>query len=171
MSNKTGELLPEFKISLLNGGSWSSSTQPLGSMLLLTVYRGMWCGHCKTQLQSLERLQNEFAARGVDILAVSADTEARASAMAKDYGLFRLAIGYEMPIDRARAMGVFISKREKDIEMPLFCEPATFLINNQSKVQAAWIASTAFARVLPDDILSYVDFLAKHSDRDPRGSS
>jgi peroxiredoxin len=107
----------------------------------------------------------------VDILAVSADTEARASAMAKDYGLFRLAIGYEMPIDRARAMGVFISKREKDIEMPLFCEPATFLINNQSRVQAAWIASTAFARVLPDDILSYVDFLAKHSDRDPRGSS
>ena len=74
MSNKTGELLPEFKISLLNGGSWSSSTQPSGSMLLLTVYRGMWCGHCKTQLQSLERLQNEFAARGVDILAVSADT-------------------------------------------------------------------------------------------------
>ncbi len=171
MSNKTGGPLPEFKINLLNGGSWLSSTRPSGSMSLLTIYRGMWCGHCKTQLQSLERLQDDFAARGVDILAVSADTEARARAMAKDYGLSRLTIGYEMPIEQARAMGVYISKREKEIEMPLFCEPATFLINNQGRVQAAWLASTAFARVSPDDILNYVDFLANHSDRDPRGSS
>lgn len=123
MSNKTGELLPEFEISLLDGGNWSSSTQPSDSMLLLTVYRGMWCGHCKTQLQSLERLHNEFAARGVDILAVSADTEARASVMAKDYGLFRLAIGYEMPIDRARAMGIFISSVRRILKCHCFASP------------------------------------------------
>lgn len=171
MTNRTGELLPEFTVQLLNGAMWRSQDQPVGTMSLLTIYRGMWCGQCKKQLQALERLNDEFASRGVDVVAVSADTKTRARSMANDYALHKLNIGFDVSIASARAMGVFISKQEKTIEMPLFCEPATFLINKETKLQAAWIASTAFARVVPDDILAYVDFLAQHSDRAPRGSS
>ena len=171
MANRTGERLPEFSVQLLNGTTWCSQDQPAGSMSLLTIYRGMWCGHCKKQLQGLERLHDEFVSRGVDLLAVSADTETRARSMANDYDLHKLAIGFDMSIASARALGVFISKQEKAVEMPLFCEPATFLINKERKLQAAWIASSAFARVVPDDILAYVDFLAQHNDRAPRGSS
>ena len=171
MTNRTGELLPEFTVQLLNGAMWRSQDQPAGTMSLLTIYRGMWCGQCKKQLQALERLNDEFASRGVDVVAVSADTKTRARSMANDYALHKLNIGFDVSIASARAMGVFISKQEKTIEMPLFCEPATFLINKETKLQAAWIASSAFARVVPDDILAYVDFLAQHSDRAPRGSS
>lgn len=171
MTNRTGELLPEFTVQLLNGAMWRSQDQPVGTMSLLTIYRGMWCGQCKKQLQALERLNDEFASRGVDVVAVSADTKTRARSMANDYALHKLNIGFDVSIASARAMGVFISKQEKTIEMPLFCEPATFLINKETKLQAAWIASSAFARVVPDDILAYVDFLAQHSDRAPRGSS
>lgn len=171
MTNRTGELLPEFTVQLLNGAMWRSQDQPAGTMSLLTIYRGMWCGQCKKQLQALERLHDEFASRGVDVVAVSADTKTRARSMANDYALHKLNIGFDVSIASARAMGVFISKQEKTIEMPLFCEPATFLINKETKLQAAWIASSAFARVVPDDILAYVDFLAQHSDRAPRGSS
>lgn len=171
MPNRTGELLPEFTVKLLNGTVWRNGDQPEGAMTLLTIYRGMWCGHCKKQLQGLERLHDEFASRGVDLLAVSADTGTRARSMAEDYKLHKLNIGFDVSISSARALGVFISKREKAIEMPLFCEPATFLINKERKLQAAWIASSAFARVIPDDLLAYVDFLAQHSDRAPRGSS
>ena len=145
MTNRTGELLPEFTVQLLNGAMWRSQDQPAGTMSLLTIYRGMWCGQCKKQLQALERLHDEFASRGVDVVAVSADTETRARSMANDYALHKLNIGFDVSIASARAMGVFISKQEKTIEMPLFCEPATFLINKETKLQAAWIASTAFA--------------------------
>ena len=171
MSNRTGGQLPEFEVKLLSGESWSSAELPPGKMTLLTVYRGMWCSQCKRQLQGLEKLHDEFAARDVNIVAISADTEPRARAMAEDYGLSKLAIGYEIPLEKAREMGVFISKREKDIEMPLFCEPASFLINKEGRIQAAWIASNAFARTAPEDMLFYVDFVAQHSDRAPRGSA
>lgn len=171
MNNKTGRPLPEFVIELLNGESWQSNDKPSGHMILFVVYRGMWCGHCKHQLQSLERLYDQFAEREVEVVAVSADTESRAREMAVDYGLSKLSIGYEMPISSAREMGVFISKQEKEIEMPLFCEPASFLINKEGNIQAAWIASNAFARTSADDMLAYVDFLAQHSGRAPRGSA
>lgn len=171
MTNKTGQPLPDFTVDLLQGGSWQSKDQPSEQMILLVVYRGMWCGHCKHQLQSLERLYEQFAERGVEIVAVSADTENRAREMAVDYGLSKLSVGYQMPISSAREMGVFISKQEKEIEMPLFCEPASFLINKEGNIQAAWIASNAFARTSADAMLAYVDFLAQHSGRAPRGSA
>ena len=171
MTNKTGQPLPEFAVNLLQGGSWQSIDKPSQQMILLVVYRGMWCGHCKHQLQRLEQLHDQFAERGVEIVALSADTESRAREMAVDYGLSKLSIGYQMPISSAREMGVFISKQEKEIEMPVFCEPASFLINKQGNIQAAWIASNAFARTSADDMLAYVDFLAQHKGRAPRGSA
>ncbi|MGI9321967.1 MAG: redoxin domain-containing protein [Pseudomonadales bacterium] len=168
---KTGEPVPDFNIRLLNGGSWSSRAPAADKFTLLTIYRGMWCPHCKQQLQELDGLVDDFKQRGVSIVAASADTEDRAGQMAADYGLKNLVLGCEVPIDSARAMGVFISKRVKDIEMPLFCEPASLLIDKNANLFAAWIASCAFARTPPAGILTYVDFLADHSDRPPRGSA
>jgi len=140
-------------------------------MTLLVVYRGMWCSHCKHQLQELEALHREFSARRVDVLAVSADTQERATKMAADYGIEHTRIGYEMPLESAREFGLFISSRVKDIEMPLFSEPGSFLIDSRSRLFAAWIASNAFARTAPQAILDYIDFIANHSDRAPRGSA
>jgi len=168
---KTGEKIPEFEVNLLSGNSWNSHQPSGGWLTLLTVYRGMWCRHCKRQLQELERLHGDFLERGVTLVAVSADTEERASSMLQDYGLKNLNVGYEMPIGQARALGLFISRREKEIEMPLFCEPGSFLIDNDARIYAAWIASNAFARTDPADMLAYIDFLNDHPDRAPRGSA
>ena len=168
---RTGTVVPDFEFKLLNGGTWSSRDAVAVKFTLLTIYRGMWCGHCKKQLQELDGLVDDFQDRGVSIVAVSADTEDRARQMATDYALENLNLGYEAPIDAAREMGVFVSSRVKDIEMPFFCEPASLLIDQNSKLFAAWIASCAFARTAPADILAYIDFIAGHSDRPPRGSA
>ena len=168
---KTGEDIPDFDIALLGGGSWHSREKPRGRYTLLTVYRGKWCPHCKLQLSELDRLHEDFAARGVQVLAASADTCQRAESMSAELGLKNLLLGYEIPISAARDLGLFISSQVKDEEMPLFCEPGTFLIDGQSKIFAAWIASNAFARTSPADVLAYVDFLADKQGRPPRGSA
>ncbi len=170
-ARRPGTQVPEFDIPRLSGETWSSREAPAGKFTLLTIYRGMWCGHCKEQLQELDGLVEEFKQRGVSVIAASADTRDRASKTAEDYGLLNLDLGYEIPIDSARELGVFISSQVKEIEMPIFCEPASLLIDKQGKLFAAWIASCAFARTSPSGVLAYVDFLADHGDRPPRGSA
>ena len=168
---KTGTPVPDFQVGLLNGGDWSSREPAAGQFVLLTIYRGMWCSHCKQQLQELNSLVDDFRKRNVSIVAASADTEERVRQMAADYGLDQLTLGYEVPIEPMREMGAFVSSRVKDIEMPIFCEPASFLIDQKANLFAAWIASCAFARTPPVGILAYIDFLSSHSDRPPRGSA
>lgn len=168
---RTGELTPDFSFGLLGGGTWSSRSLPGGRFTLLTVYRGKWCGQCRKQLSALDALVDEFAERDVAVVAVSADTEERAAEFVNSLDLSRLAVGYEMPLDAARQLGVFVSARAKPVEMPLFCEPASFLIGTDQRVFSAWIASCAYARTEPRGILEYVDFIGERTDRTPRGSA
>tara|TARA_R110000772_G_scaffold28437_11_gene71682 strand:+ start:4977 stop:5516 length:540 start_codon:yes stop_codon:yes gene_type:complete len=167
----TGTAIPELTFELLSGGQWNSQAKMHYAFTLLTIYRGMWCGHCKHQLMELNRLHDEFSARNVNMVAVSADTLERASSTVVELNLDKLEIGINLPIEQARLLGVFVSKQVKPIEMPLFCEPASFLIREDGTVFAAWIASNAFARTEPADILAYLDFVKDNAARPPRGSA
>ena len=171
MVRRTGENIPALEFSLLKGGRWSGKTVPEKDFTLLTVYRGMWCPHCKHQLSELDRLYDEFESRAVSVVAVSADTQSRAASMVEELGLKNLRVGYEIPIESARQLGLFVSKGIKEVEMPLFCEPGSFLIDSQARVFAAWIASNAFARTEPESMLAYIDFIKEKKHRAPRGSA
>ncbi|MGI3183867.1 redoxin domain-containing protein [Nioella aestuarii] len=166
---RTGDIIPDFKFNTLDGEGWHSRGRISGYFALLTIYRGKWCPYCKAQLQALDALHASFLDVGVSPVAVSADTRARAETSQRDYGLENLQLGYEMPIEPARQLGVFISAGINDREMPLFCEPASFLIAPGNRIQAAWIASNAFARTRMDEVRAYIDFLNDHPDRAPRG--
>ena len=105
------------------------------------------------------------------MLAVSADTRERALEFYEKLDLQHLQVGYEIPVGKARELGVFVSSKAKEEEMPLFCEPAHFLIGTNHKVFAAWISSCAFARSTPQGILDYVDFIGDKVNKVPRGSA
>lgn len=168
---QTGLEVPDFEVKLLNGESWRSRSNDTEKFTLLNVYRGKWCGQCKKHLSALDKLAPDFASRGVSIVAASADTRERAAAFADSLAIEHLQIGYEFPLAVARELGVFISAQAKAEEMPLFCEPAHFLIGTNHRVFAAWISSCAFARTSPQGILEYVDFIGERTDRTPRGSA
>jgi len=168
---RTGGEIPEFEFTLLNGGTWRSRDPIDGRFQLLNVYRGKWCHQCTRHLKELDVLVPDFADRQVSVVAVSADTQERAAGFAEQLGIKNLRIGYEMPIDRARELGVFTSAKAKEEEMPLFCEPAHFLIGANHRIFAAWISSCAFARTTPQGILDYVDFIGEKVNKTPRGSA
>jgi peroxiredoxin len=167
---RTGVKFPLVEFKLLNGGTWSSFNQLTESYALLTVYRGMWCNHCKKQLSELNQLTSDFAKRGVELVTVSMDTIERASSTQSELVLDKLNIGYGLPLEQARTLGLFLSSQQKEIEMPVFSEPGTFLIKQDQTLCAAWIASNAFARIKPADVLDYIDFLQQTSNTLPRGS-
>lgn len=138
---------------------------------LLVIYRGMWCPHYKAQLLELEALHDSFVNAGTHPVAVSADTRTRSEVTQRGYELNRLKIGCDMPLEAARDLGVYISAGINERKMPHFCEPASFLIDTENRIQAVWIASNAFARTSMQGVRDYIDFLNDHPDRAPRGSA
>ena len=170
-ARRTGGEIPAFDFKLLGGGIWRSREPIVGRFTLLNIYRGKWCHQCARHLKELDALVPEFTNRDVGVLAVSADTRERAVEFYEKLGLQHLQVGYEIPIGKARELGVFVSSKAKEEEMPLFCEPAHFLIGTNHKVFAAWISSCAFARSTPQGILDYVDFIGDKVNKAPRGSA
>ena len=146
---RTGDEIPDFEVNLLGGGVWRSQELVAGRFTLLNIYRGKWCHQCARHLKELDLLVPDFANHDVAVVAVSADTQERAIEFYEKLALQNLRVGYEMPIDKARELGVFVSSKAKEEGMPLFCEPAHFLIGTNHKVFAAWISSCAFARANP----------------------
>jgi cytochrome c biogenesis protein CcmG/thiol:disulfide interchange protein DsbE len=60
-----------------------------GKVVLLNVW-ATWCGPCREEMPSMEKLYREFGPQGLEIIAVSVDdpgTEATILKFAKDYGI------------------------------------------------------------------------------------
>lgn len=78
---KAGDLFPAITLPTLNGETVSIG-QPQGDLdwKMVVVYRGKHCPLCTRYLKQMEKLKPELNALGVDIIAVSADSEAQAQA-------------------------------------------------------------------------------------------
>jgi thiol-disulfide isomerase/thioredoxin len=74
---RIGEVLPEAPLQPLNGPPRMLSAFR-GRPLLINVWAS-WCGPCRQEMASLERLAWHDAARGFDILGISTDDDADAA--------------------------------------------------------------------------------------------
>ena len=73
--------VPALNVPLVNGGRFVLGAAPGERFDLIVFYRGLHCPICAKYLLELERLAPEFHARGVQVLAVSSDEEARGKDM------------------------------------------------------------------------------------------
>ena len=74
---EAGGLLPQMSFSKLGGGSLEIGGNKERHTLFM-VYRGKHCGRCKKYLNGLQTRVADWEAAGFDVVAVSADPEAKA---------------------------------------------------------------------------------------------
>ena len=80
-----------------------------------------------------------------------------------------MRLGYNLSLDAARKLGLYISSATKEVEMPLFTEPGIFLIAPDQTLFATWISSYPLVRPQLDEIIRGIDFIVDNN-RPPRGT-
>jgi len=144
--------------------TWSLAAAAPRRFSLIVFYRGPHCPICKTYIAELDKVVPEFAARGVETIALSCDTEARANQAYTSWALSQLLVGHSLAIGTARAWGLYISTgrgmSSAGVEEPsLFSEPGVFLVRPDRTLYWETIQSMPFARPHFREILAAVDFV------------
>src|ERR1051326_3406268 len=102
--------VPPLALPTLAHGAFDLAREIPERFTLLCFYRGLHCPVCATYLRELDAKVEEFAQRGVNVLALSSDGEERARQMAEKIGASKLRIGYDLPLTVARDWGLYVSQ-------------------------------------------------------------
>jgi peroxiredoxin len=135
--------VPELAVPLVAGGEWRLADQTPDNFTLICFYRGMHCPICKTYVKELDRLVDDFAQRGVNVVAISSDTQERAGQTVADWRLENLDVGYDL--------GLYVStSRGKTslgiVEPDLFSEPGVFAVRPDGTLYMGSVNTMPFAR-------------------------
>jgi peroxiredoxin len=151
---------PALRLPLSGGGTYELGLEKPREFTMLVFYRGLHCPICKMQIHELETKLNEFAKRGIDVVAISTDDQAKADRTKSEWGLPALKVAYDLKLDEARKWGLFVSAGKPGSNEPaLFTEPAIFLIRPDRTLYFASVQTMPFARPRLADILSAIDFV------------
>lgn len=155
--------VPPLRVSTTTGDVWDLAEQRPAGFTMIVVYRGLHCPICKTQLRDLDARLDDFAAQGVEVIALSTDTRERAEKAQRQWGLKKLIVGYELSIAAAREWGLYVSHAIKEGEPAEFAEPGIFLVKPDGTLYCASINTMPFARPSFQDILGALDFVTRNN--------
>jgi peroxiredoxin len=151
--------VPDFTLSMTDGGKFHLSQRLGDNFTLLLFYRGAHCPICKMQLHDLQRRLGDFAKRSITVVAISMDDQQQARKSAEEWGIDQLMIGYGLGESLARDLGLYISSgRPGTAEPSVFSEPALLLVKPDQTLYFASIQSMPFTRPPLDQLLQGIDY-------------
>ena len=103
----------------------------------------------------------EFNQRGVEVVAVSMDTEKRARLSRMNWELKELKLGFQLDKEMAKAWGLYLSQAVKEGEPEVFSEPGLFLIDKERKIYYSAMNSNPWGRPYLATFLKAVDYILK----------
>ncbi|WP_367990237.1 peroxiredoxin-like family protein [Vibrio sp. NTOU-M3] len=157
---EAGGLFPSITLPTFNGGSieLGSPSQP-ADWRLVVVYRGKHCPLCTRYLNELQELKERFLKLGIDIVAVSADSQAQVAAHMEKLSV-NFPIAYGLSIEQMKTLGLYISspRSEQETDHP-FSEPGIFVVNDKGQVQVIDISNGPFVRPDLTTLLAGLEFI------------
>ncbi|WP_159651049.1 peroxiredoxin-like family protein [Vibrio atypicus] len=155
--------LPTYQGEVIDLGKPSEDA----SWRLVVVYRGKHCPLCTRYLNELEAMKARFLQQGVDIVAVSADSEAQVAQHMEQLSV-SFPVAYGLTIEQMQTLGVYIShpRSEQETDHP-FSEPGLFVVNDQGQVQIIDISNGPFVRPDLNVLLSGIAFIRNPTNNYP----
>ena len=154
---------PDLTVATLNGADWRLAAQSPQNFTFIAFYRGLHCPICAKHLKAIEDAAPKFAEKGVGVIAISMDGEARARESYEKWGLSTLPVGYGLTVDQAEAWGLRFSAGIKESEPALFSEPGHFMVRPNNEVYFSSIQSAPFTRPSPTELLGVLDFVINNN--------
>lgn len=156
--------VPELEVATVGGGTWNIADSQPKNFTMVVFYRGLHCPICARYLKDLENKLDKFTERGVEVVAISSDSQERAEQAKQAWKLEHLTLGYGLDLDKAREWGLYIStSRGKTstgvLEPDLFSEPALYLIRPDGTLYFGTVQTMPFARPNFAEILGALDFV------------
>lgn len=115
-------------------------------------------------LNDLDDRLDEFAKRGVAVIALSSDSPERAQQAKESWRIERLRLGHSLSLETARRWGLYVSsgigKTSAGVEEPTeFSEPGLFLVRPDGTLYFGAVQTMPFARPGFGEILQALDFV------------
>ncbi|MGC8536370.1 MAG: redoxin domain-containing protein [Rhizomicrobium sp.] len=155
--------VPGMDLPLVGGGRFDLFAENPATFTLIAVYRGLHCPICKSYLRELNDKSQSFAKLGANVVAASSDGLERAARARSDWGLDRVRLAYDLPIELGRKWGLFVSRGLSDKEPAQFLEPGLFLVKPDHTLYAASIQTMPFARPSLNEILGALEFINRNN--------
>jgi peroxiredoxin len=171
-ARNVGEIAPDFKLPNATGTPVSLYDMLNNGPVVLSFYRGGWCPFCSLELQALQGILPEIRARGASLIGVSPEKPDNSLTIAEKYNL-EFEVLSDQANRTAREYGLLFTVDEE--MRPLYLEwgfdvpacngddswelpvPATYIIDTNSVVRAAFIDKDYTKRMEPDDIIAALD--------------
>ena len=154
---------PALSVPLVGGETFDIASQSPENFTLLLFYRGLHCPICKGQLRDLQNNLDELDKRGIEAVAISMDSEERASKSKEDWGLDKIDLAYGLSEEQARSYGLYLSHGINEKEPALFSEPGLFLVRTDGTIYFASIQSMPFTRPALKELLMGVDYALQNN--------
>ena len=101
----------------------------------------------------------DFEERGVEVVAVSSNTEELARRTVEEWKVERLPVGYGLPFDDADRWGLFVSAAASDAEPTQFTEPGIFFVRPDGTLYASIVQTMPFSRPPATNLLKMLEWV------------
>lgn len=164
----TGDKAPDFSLPHVRGHRLSLS-EALGSgPVVLSFYRGSWCPFCNLELNALQQHMPEIRACGARLIAVSPEKPDSSlnhaektglefdvlsdlgNQVAREYGLVMQVPQSMRPLYMQWGLNLPLANGDDSYEIPV---PATYVIDSQGTIRAAYVDKDYTRRMEPIDII------------------
>ncbi len=159
----SGSRFPEITVPLVGGGEVTlGKPEKKDNWQLVFLYRGFHCPVCKQYLTRLESLKEQFLRTKAEVIAVSGDSETKASKMVESAGL-TFPVAFDLSIPQMKDLGLYIShpRSPEETDQP-FSEPGMLAVNPDGKVQLIDISNTPFNRADLGELVETIEWIQEN---------